>query len=47
MAHPGGAANGVRALQQAWEGAVNGLSLEDAVKIYPQFAQSVEKFGDK
>jgi len=47
MAHPGGAANGVRALQQAWEGAVNGLSLEDAVKIYPQFAQSVVKFGDK
>ncbi|WP_158995115.1 ribulose-bisphosphate carboxylase large subunit family protein [Mucilaginibacter sp. L196] len=47
MAHPGGAANGVRALQQAWEGAVNGMSLADAVKVYPQFAQSVEKFGDK
>jgi len=47
MAHPGGAANGVRALQQAWEGAVNGMSLADAVKHYPQFAQSVEKFGDK
>lgn len=47
MAHPGGAANGVRALQQAWEGAVNGMTLADAVKYYPQFAQSVEKFGDK
>jgi len=47
MAHPGGAANGVRALQQAWEGAVNGMSLADTVKVYPQFAQSVEKFGDK
>jgi len=47
MAHPGGPANGVRALQQAWEGAVNGLSLADAVKIYPQFAQSAKKFGDK
>ncbi|MFI5158744.1 MAG: RuBisCO large subunit C-terminal-like domain-containing protein, partial [Sphingobacteriales bacterium] len=47
MAHPGGAANGVRALKQAWEGAVNGMSLSDAVKVYPQFAQSVEKFGDK
>ena len=47
MAHPGGSANGVRALQQAWEGAVNGMSLVDAVKVYPQFAQSVEKFGDK
>jgi len=47
MAHPGGPANGVRALQQAWEGAVNGLSLADAVKTYPQFAQSAKKFGDK
>ncbi len=47
MAHPGGPANGVRALQQVWEGAVNGMSLADAVKVYPQFAQSVEKFGDK
>jgi len=47
MAHPGGPANGVRALQQAWEGAVNGMSLADAVNVYPQFAQSVEKFGDK
>ena len=47
MAHPGGSANGVRALQQAWEGTVNGMSLADAVKVYPQFAQSVEKFGDK
>jgi len=47
MAHPGGAANGVRALQQAWEGAVNGMTLADAVKYYPKFAQSVEKFGNK
>ena len=47
MAHPGGPANGVRALQQAWEGAVNGMSLADAVNAYPQFAKSVEKFGDK
>jgi ribulose-bisphosphate carboxylase large chain len=47
MAHPGGAANGVRALQQAWEGAVNGMTLADAVKYYPEFAQSVEKFSNK
>lgn len=47
MAHPGGPANGVRALQQAWEGAVNGLTMEEAAQQYPQFAQSVEKFGKK
>lgn len=47
MAHPGGAASGVKALQQAWEAAVNGLSLEQAVKEYPEFSQAVEKFGNK
>jgi ribulose-bisphosphate carboxylase large chain len=47
MAHPIGAAAGVKALQQAWKAAVDGLSLEDAVKIYPEFSKSVEKFGTK
>jgi ribulose-bisphosphate carboxylase large chain len=47
MAHPDGPAGGVVALQQAWEGAVNGLSLTDAAKQYPEFAKSVEKFGNK
>jgi len=47
MAHPGGPANGVLALQQAWEGAVNGLSVEQAASQYPAFAQSVKKFGTK
>jgi ribulose-bisphosphate carboxylase large chain len=45
MAHPGGAAAGVKALQQAWEGAVSGLSLQQAAQQYPEFGQSVEKFG--
>lgn len=45
MAHPGGAAAGVTALQQAWEGAVSGLTLEGAAQQYPEFRQSVEKFG--
>lgn len=45
IAHPGGAAAGVTALQQAWEGAVNGLTPEEAARQYPEFAQSVEKFG--
>jgi len=46
MAHPIGPSAGVKALQQAWKAAVDGLSLEDAVKIYPEFSKSVEKFGN-
>jgi ribulose-bisphosphate carboxylase large chain len=47
MAHPMGAAAGVIALQQAWKAAAEGLQLEDAVDTYPEFAKSVEKFGNK
>jgi len=47
MAHPMGAAAGVIALQQAWKAAVDGMNLEDAAKMYPEFAKSVEKFGKK
>ncbi|WP_231463813.1 ribulose-bisphosphate carboxylase large subunit family protein [Pedobacter sp. Leaf132] len=47
MAHPSGPAGGVMALQQAWEGAVNGLSVEDTAKKYPEFNQSVSVFGKK
>lgn len=45
MAHPMGAAAGVIALQQAWKAAVDGLSLEDAAKLYPEFNESVKKFS--
>lgn len=45
MAHPGGPAAGVAALRQAWESAVAGLSLEEAARKHPEFAQSVAKFG--
>jgi ribulose-bisphosphate carboxylase large chain len=45
MAHPMGAAAGVKALQQAWKAAVDGLSLEEAGKQYPEFNKSIEKFG--
>lgn len=45
MAHPMGAAAGVKALHQAWEGATSGLTLEQAAANYPEFAKSVEKFG--
>jgi ribulose-bisphosphate carboxylase large chain len=45
MAHPMGAVAGVKALQQAWKAAVDGLSLEEAGKQYPEFNKSIEKFG--
>lgn len=45
MAHPMGAAAGVVALQQAWKAAVEGLTLEEASKEYPEFSAAVEKFG--
>jgi ribulose-bisphosphate carboxylase large chain len=47
MAHPDGPTGGVIALQQAWEGAVNGLTLAQAAKQYPEFAKSLQKFGGK
>ena len=47
MAHPDGPAGGVVALQQAWEAAVNGLSVEEAAHQYSEFGKSVEKFGKK
>jgi ribulose-bisphosphate carboxylase large chain len=47
LAHPQGAAAGVKALQQAWRAAVDGLSIEEAAVAYPEFAESVKKFGTK
>ncbi|MFT4094594.1 MAG: ribulose-bisphosphate carboxylase large subunit family protein [Niabella sp.] len=45
MAHPMGPGAGVVALQQAWNAAVEGLTLEAAAQLYPEFGKSVEKFG--
>jgi ribulose-bisphosphate carboxylase large chain len=47
MAHPMGPAGGVVALHQAWSAAMNGMSIEEAVAMYPELAKSVEKFGGK
>lgn len=47
MAHPSGAAGGVKALQQAWNAAVSGMTLEEAAITFTEFNQSVEKFGKK
>ncbi|UEG51536.1 ribulose-bisphosphate carboxylase large subunit family protein [Mucilaginibacter daejeonensis] len=46
MAHPDGPTGGVVALHQAWQGAVDGLLLEQAAEKYPEFANSVKKFGN-
>lgn len=45
MAHPMGPAAGVVALQQAWQAAVEGLTLEQARKQYKEFDKAAEKFG--
>jgi 3-oxoisoapionate-4-phosphate transcarboxylase/hydrolase len=47
MAHPMGAAAGVVALQQAWQAAVDGFSVEQAAATYKEFAESVKQFGKK
>lgn len=47
MAHPDGPAGGVRALHQAWEAAVEGLSVEEAAVKYDEFGRSFRKFGSK
>lgn len=45
MAHPMGPAAGVVALQQAWQAAVGGLTLEQARKQFNEFDKAAEKFG--
>ncbi len=45
MAHPDGAAAGVRSLRKWWEAAVEGLTLQTAIEKYPELQRSLEKFG--
>jgi ribulose-bisphosphate carboxylase large chain len=45
MAHPDGAAAGVRSLRKWWEAAVEGLTLQTAIEKYPELNRSLEKFG--
>jgi ribulose-bisphosphate carboxylase large chain len=47
MAHPDGPAGGVVALQQAWQAAVDGLSVAEAASKYLEFGHSVSIFGKK
>lgn len=45
VGHPLGAAAGVRAVQQAWQAAVDGIPLEVYAKDHQELAASMEKFG--
>lgn len=45
MAHPSGPTGGVKALHQAWKGAVDGYTLEETARTYKEFGESVSKFG--
>jgi ribulose-bisphosphate carboxylase large chain len=45
LAHPGGPAAGVAAIQQAWEAAVAGISLDDYAGAHAELRQSLEFFG--
>lgn len=44
-AHPLGPAAGVRAIQHAWQAAVDGLSLEEAAAKSEELRLSIQKFG--
>lgn len=45
VAHPGGIAAGVRSIRAAWEGALAGLTLEQAAKESMELRQAIEMFS--
>jgi len=45
MAHPLGPAAGLRALQQAWQAAVDGVPLEEAARKHPELQATLDTFG--
>ncbi|ESY69277.1 MULTISPECIES: 3-oxo-isoapionate-4-phosphate decarboxylase OiaX [Mesorhizobium] len=46
VSHPDGPGAGVRAVQQAWQAAVEGISLADYASSHVELTRSIEKFGD-
>ncbi|MDG4897465.1 ribulose-bisphosphate carboxylase large subunit family protein [Mesorhizobium sp. WSM4976] len=46
VSHPDGPGAGVRAVQQAWQAAVQGVPLEDFARSHVELARSIEKFAD-
>jgi ribulose-bisphosphate carboxylase large chain len=45
MAHPGGPAAGCRALRQAWDAAVAGVSLDEYAKRHEELRQALEAYS--
>ena len=45
VSHPGGAAAGVCAVNQAWEAAMQGVTLDIHARNHPELAASLKKFG--
>jgi len=45
MAHPGGVAAGVRAMRQAWDAAMSGISLESYAAEHAELRQALEKYS--
>ena len=45
LAHPMGPAAGLRALQQAWEAAVQGVDLNEHAKTRPELRETIAKFS--
>lgn len=45
MAHPGGPADGFRGIQQAWEAAAKGISLEQYAAQHQELRATLQRFG--
>ena len=47
IAHPGGTAAGVLSMQQGWEAALAGATLEDYARSHPELRAAIDKFGGR
>lgn len=45
MAHPSGPAAGLRGIQQAWEAAAKGISLDEYARDHSELRETIAKFG--
>ncbi len=45
MAHPGGPAAGITSIQQAWQAAIQGISLETYAASHAELRQAIELYG--
>ena len=47
IAHPGGTAAGVLSMQQGWEAALAGATLERYAETRPELRAAIDKFGGR